>query len=326
MVLPDLKSIAKNAVKDSYSLDRIQWYKGVDPSLHHFPEVLTPLFHCASYQQILDDEDRLIYNQLFAQYVCEQFVFLEDRFLCRVVEKLIPWAGQVSWDLKSCLEIFLDEEVKHTEMFRRLARASAPERYTASDFYFLKIRAHEEALIRLMAKYPRALHFWIFVALLFEEKTIDYFSHYRMQQRSETHPQLDPLHSQVHKFHMMDEARHVQIDEHLLLFIFNRSAPALKFFNIQILKRMMTNYTNPKRANINIIHELCKIQPRLRTHQDHMCDEIRKQNGQSPYQLAQFSRKNFPKTFSYFDRDSQLSRAMRSVIMTYQPDELAKSA
>lgn len=326
MALPNLKSIAENALKDSYSLERIPWHKGVDPSVHHFPEVLTPLFHCHSYQQILDDEDRLLYNQLFAQYVCEQFIFLEDRFLCRVVEQLLPWAGQVSWDLKACLEIFLDEEVKHTEMFRRLQRASAPERYETNDFFFLKIRAHEDALIRLMASYPKALHFWIFVALLFEEKTVDYFSHYRAQQLSTTHPQLDQLHAQVHRFHMMDEARHVQIDEHLLTFIFNKSAPALKFLNIQILKIMMTNYTNPKRANINIVNELCKIQPRLRTHKERMCEEIRKQNGKSPYQMAQFSRRNFPKTFSYFDQDRQLSRAMRSVILTYNPDELAKSA
>jgi hypothetical protein len=326
MALPDLKSIAKNAMKDTYSLEQLPWHKGVDLELHHFPEVLTPLFHCHSYRQILDEEDRLIYNQLFAQYVCEQFIFLEDRFLCRVVEQLIPWASQMSWDLKVCLEIFLDEEVKHTEMFRRLARASAPERYAKSDFYFLRIRAHEDALIRLMASYPRTLHFWIFVALLFEEKTIDYFTHYRVQQRNASNPPLDALHTQVHRFHMMDEARHVQIDEHLLTFIFNKASPALKFVNIQLLKLMMTNYTNPKRANIKIIEELCKIQPRLRTHQERMFEEIRNQNGTSPYQLAQFSRKNFPKTFSYFDKDIRLSRAMRSVIMTYSPDDLAKSA
>jgi hypothetical protein len=326
MALPDLKSIAKNAVKDSYSLDRIPWHRGVDPSVHHFPEVLTPLFHCYSYSQILDEEDRLVYNQLFAQYVCEQFIFLEDRFLCRVVEQLLPWAAQVSWDLKACLEIFLDEEVKHTEMFRRLQRASDPERYATSDFFFLKIRAHEDALIRLMASYPKTLHFWIFVALLFEEKTIDYFTHYRTQQRNSSLPQLDQLHTQVHKFHMMDEARHVQIDEHLLNFIFNRATPSLRFFNIHLLKLMMTNYTNPKRANMNIIRELCRLQPRLRTHQERICGEVRQQNGRSPYQMAQFSRKNFPKTFSYFDGDSQLRRAMRSVILTYNPDELPKSA
>lgn len=326
MTLPDLKSIAQNAKRDSYSLDRIQWHKGIDHTRHHFPENLTPLFHCNSYNQILEEEERLLYNQLFAQYVCEQFIFLEDRFLCRVVENLLPWAARISWDLKACLEIFLDEEVKHTEMFRRLAKASAPERYSDGDYYFLMIKKHEEALVRVMASYPLAIHFWIFVALLFEEKTIDYFTHYRIQQRNSQQPELDQLHYQVHKFHMMDEARHVQIDEHLLAFIFNQTSPLLKFLNISLLKVMMRSYTNPKRANLRIIQELCHSCPRLRTHQERMCSEIKAQNGKSPYQMAQFSRKNFPKTFSYFDRDRRLSRAMQSVIMTYEPEDVAKTA
>lgn len=326
MTLPELKTIAQNAKRDCYSLDRIPWHKGVDPQAHHFPHVLTPLYHCNSYSHILEDHERQLYNQIFAQYVCEQFIFLEDRFLCRVLERLLPWATRVSWDLKTCLEIFLDEEVKHTEMFRRLAKMSNPERYERSDFYFLKLRKYEDSIIQLMATFPEILNFWIFVALLFEEKTIDYYTHYRFQQRSPASPILDTLHYQVHKFHMMDEARHVQIDEHLLIHLFNKAPAALRLVNIQLLKMMMTNYTNPKRANIAIVQELCRLMPRLRTHERQICDEVRAQNGQSPYQMAQFSRHNFPKTFSYFDQNQQLSRAMRRVILTYHPNDFPKSA
>lgn len=321
MSLPNLRTIAENAVKDAYGIHRIQWHKGVNNSLFFFPEVLTPLYHCSSYRNVLDEDDRRLYNQLFAQYVSEQFIFLEDRFLCRVVEGLLPWAGNVSWDLKKCLEIFLEEEVKHTEMFRRLNKICNSDRYSQNDFYFLKLKSYEDKLISAMAKFPRTINYWIWVALLFEEKTIDYFSHYRSQQRDSLAAKLDPLHYQVHQFHMLDEARHVQIDEHLLKYIFEKAGPLVKQVNIALLTKTLSNYTSPKRANIRIIEELCRTHPRLRSQVVRLSDEVRAQSGQSPYQMAQFSRKNFPKTFSYFDNDPAIQRAMQQVILTYTPPE-----
>jgi hypothetical protein len=326
MSLPELKAIAEAALKNMYSIDRISWHKGVDSGLHFFPESLTPLYHCASYRNVLDDDDRRCYNQLFAQYVSEQFIFLEDRFLCKVVEGLLPWATGISVDLKKCLEIFLEEEIKHTEMFRRLNRLCNPERYESQDYYFLRLRKHENALMNLMAKMPRHLNFWIWIALLFEEKTIDYFSHYRMQQRDEKQSKLDPMHYQVHQFHMLDEARHVQIDEHLLRYIFDKSPFPVRSMNILLLQRTMKSYTTPKRANILIIEDLCRMRRHLTHQADRLSEDVRAQKGQSPYQLAQYSRRNFPKTFSYFDSYQDVSDAMRSVIQTYSPAPLKQSA
>ncbi|MEY4065424.1 MAG: hypothetical protein RIR26_1632 [Pseudomonadota bacterium] len=321
MTLPDLRTIAENARKDSYNIDRIQWHKGVNKGLHFFPEILTPLFHCPSYKSVLDEDDRRLYNQLYAQYVSEQFIFLEDRFLCRVVEKLLPWASGVSWDLRNCLEIFLAEEVKHTEMFRRLLKNCNPERYSHTDFHFLKLEKYEEKIINTMSQFPRVLNYWIWVAMLFEEKTIDYFTHYRSQIRNDTAPKLDHLHYQVHQFHMLDEARHVQIDEHLLRYIFDKSNSILRNLNISLLRKMMKNYTNPRRANIAIVEELCVLHPRLRSQLHRLSSEVRSQNGESSYQMAQFSRSNFPKTFSYFDDYKDIRSAMQAVILTYKPSE-----
>lgn len=326
MSLPDLKTICENSLKQAYDINKILWHRGCDKSLHFFPEVLTPLYHCASYRNVLDEDDRRAYNQLFAQYVSEQFIFLEDRFLCRVVENLLPWSVGISVDLKRCLEIFLEEEIKHTEMFQRLNRICSPQRYSVSDYYFLRLQKHEERLLKLMAALPRQLNFWIWIALLFEEKTIDYFSHYRIQQRDQQGPKLDPLHYQVHQFHMLDEARHVQIDEHLLKYIFDKSNPLIRSMNVMLLRQTMKSYTSPKRANILIIEDLCKSRKHLRNQVEKLSDDVRSQKGRSPYQLAQYSRRNFPKTFGYFDSYSDISDAMQHVIQTYSPDAMKKSA
>lgn len=319
MGLPELKVIAEHARKDSYPLERINWSVGIDRSLFFFPENQTPLFHCPSYSTRLDLEDRRVYNQLYAQYVSEQFVFLEDCFLCRAVDSLLPWAARVSADLRDCLEIFLEEEVKHTEMFRRLLRICNPERYQKSDYYFLKIKKHEKAVIQTMSSFPRALNYWIWVALLFEEKTVDYFAQYRIHQRNPKNGKLDPLHQQVHQFHMIDEARHVQIDEYLLMYIFDKAPSFSRKLNIALFSEMMKNYTNPKRANIDIVEELCALRPNLLPLKEQLKQEVRAQNGDSPYQRAQFSRKTFPKTFAYFDKNADLSLKMQKVIPTYQP-------
>lgn len=326
MSLPDLKTIAENATKDAYSIEKISWHKGVDTSLHYFPELLTPLYHCEAYRTVLDEEDRRFYNQLYGQYVNEQFVFLEDRFLCRVVENLLPWARRISVELSNCLTIFLEEEVKHTEMFRRLNRLSSKERYQHQDYHFLRLRPREENLMSIMAQAPRQVNFWIWVALLFEEKTIDYFSHFRSQQRNSESPKIDSLYHQVHQFHMIDEARHVQIDEHLLRYIFDKSSFLTRKMNIFLLKKTMKNYTSPERANIFIVEELCHTRAHLKNQCERISAEVRAQKGQSPYQYAQYSRRNFPKTFSYFDSFPDVSRAMRDIIKTYQPEPAQKTA
>lgn len=326
MSLPELSTIAENATKHAYSIEKIAWHKGVNSELFFFPESLTALYHCPSYKSVLDEDDRRAYNQLFAQYVSEQFIFLEDRFLCKVVEGLLPWSVGVSSDLKRCLEIFLEEEVKHTEMFRRLNRMCNPDRYSQNDYFFLRLKKYEDRLVKMMASMPRHLNFWIWVALLFEEKTIDYFSHYRSQQRDEGMKKLDPLHYQVHQFHMLDEARHVQIDEHLLRYIFEKSNPLVRNLNIMLLRQTMKNYTSPKRANIFIIEDLCQSRRHLRAQVERLSNEVRLQKGQSPYQLAQYSRRNFPKTFSYFDSYTDVSEAMQEVIQTYSPKDLKQSA
>ena len=326
MTLPDLRTIAENAQKDAYSIDRIQWHKGVDNQRHYFPEKLTPLYHCTSYRTLLDEEDRKLYNQLYAQYISEQFIFLEDRFLCKVVDGLLPWASKVSWELKRCLEIFLEEEIKHTEMFRRLNRLCSPEHYSDRDFRFLQLQPIENKLMETMSKYPKVVNFWIWIALLFEEKTIDCFTHYRLQQRDDQAPKIDPLHFQVHQFHMLDEARHVQIDEHLLRYIFNKSNTVVRTMNIALLKKTMANYTNPKRANVFLVEELCRRHSRLKPKIEKLSNEVRAQNGRSGYQVAQYSRRNFPKTFGYFDADPGVRSAMRQVILTYEPHEEAHTA
>lgn len=326
MSLPDLKTISENAAKDAYSIEQIPWHKGLDNSLFYFPEVATPLYHCPSYLNVLDDDDRRHYNQLYAQYVSEQFIFLEDRFLCRVVEGLLPWAVGVSTDLKKCLEIFLEEEIKHTEMFRRLNRLCHPDRYALKDYYFLRLKKHEDQIMSLMAQMPRQLNFWIWIALLFEEKTIDAFTQYRIQQRDESANKLDPLHYHVHQFHMRDEARHVQIDEHLLQYIFDKSSFLIRNLNVALLKKTMSNYTTPKRSNIFIIEDLCNSRKHLRNQVARLTNDIKSLKGQSPFQLAQYSRKNFPKTFSYFDHYSDVSEAMQEVIRTYSPLSMKQTA
>ncbi|MEY4065032.1 MAG: hypothetical protein RIR26_1240 [Pseudomonadota bacterium] len=319
MNLPELRNIAENARKDSYDIERIHWSAGVNRELFFFPEGQSPLFYCKSYSALMNQDDRRLYNQLYAQYVSEQFVFLEDCFLCRAVDQLLPWASSISADLRDCLEIFLEEEIKHTEMFRRLLRICNPERYAKSDYYFLRIKKYEKAVIHAMTTFPRALNYWIWVALLFEEKTIDYFIQYRNYQRDAKNGKLDPLHMQVHQFHMIDEARHVQIDEHLLNYISDRASPLLRKINISLFRNMMGKYTNPTRANVDIVKELCQLRPHLREHESVLTQEVLAQNGNSPYQAVQFSRKTFPKTFSHFDSRKDLSQAMQEVIMTYQP-------
>ena len=71
---------------------------------------------------------------------------LEDRFLIQMVRGLKK-RGRTHLPglLWTCLDMFVEEEVKHTDMFRQLARRSVPGRYEKSDYYFMKLGRLESA-------------------------------------------------------------------------------------------------------------------------------------------------------------------------------------
>src|SRR6267378_2262372 len=98
----------------------------VDFSKLFLPEPFTPLYHTASYAG-LTTEQRRRYNQLYALYFNEQIIFFETSLSESV---LLPLARSgLPERLVQALGEFMEDERRHTRMFRALNRACSPELY-----------------------------------------------------------------------------------------------------------------------------------------------------------------------------------------------------
>lgn len=323
-VLP-LDTLKRRAEANAFDIEDIDWSRGVDFTRPFFPEHLTPLPHTKVWVE-LEPAERLTYNQLYGQMINEQFVFLEDRFLVRVVGGLRERSRlRLPDELVAALDVFVVEEVKHTEMFRRLARLTAPATYATSDYHFLQLGRAEDALLAFMAKRPDFFVFWVWMALAFEEKTIDYYRHYQRHQKERPDAPLDPLYSDVHRFHMLDEVRHVQIDHHLVREFYDRCGALLRQLNVRLLARTLRAYTRPRRANLRVVEELARRHPRLAPLLETFKAQLRALAACRDWQEITYSRKNAPQTFALFDAHPEMRALAGSVLFCYEPEPVRAS-
>ncbi|MDC3378897.1 diiron oxygenase [Planctomycetota bacterium] len=319
MKVPDLATIKRQAERNHYDLDNIPWEQGVDHGKWFYPEHISPLFHTPSYAKLTLDEQKT-YNQIYAQAINEQFIFLEDVFLVRFLGDLSArLKKKLPADLQEAIANFVEEEVKHTEMFRKLARVTAPGRYMDTDYHFLRLRGTEKRALAFMAKHPDKFVFWTWLALAFEEKTVDYYRQYVHHQKSTPEHELDPLYFAVHKAHMMDEVRHVQVDHHLIHYFYDQCGPMLKAFNVKLVFRMLKSYLTPKRTQVRVLDELVHRCPRLKPLRNDMVHQVKN----SPtWQPATYARKNAPQTFALFDAYPEFHELQRFA-QCYEPQEVS---
>lgn len=315
-VLP-LDTLMKRADQNGYDIADIDWSRGVDFGKWFFPERITPLAHTPIYQE-LTLEERLAYNQLYGQATNEQFIFLEEWFLVRIIDALRKRGG-LEGQLRECIDLFVEEEVKHTEMFRRLARLTNPERYGKSDFYFLRLGRAEDAFLKFMARRPELFVFWTWVGLAFEEKTVDYFRHYQRHEKERPDAPLDPLYMEVHRYHMLDEVRHVQIDHHLIRALYDGCGKLLRTVNVKLLARTLASYTRPRRANVRVVEELARRCPRLAPRLPEMKAQIIALATSRTWQEATYSRRNAPQTFALFDEYPEMHALAGATLFCYEP-------
>ena len=316
-----LETIAKRAEDNHYDIDSIGWDDGVDFSRYFFPEHLTPLFHCPVYQE-LSEPQRLSYNQLYGMATNEQFIFLEERFLVQFIGNLLEkQRKKLPSELVSALDNFVDEEIKHTEMFRKLARLSNPERYTDSDYYFLRLGKAEGALLDLMAKKPDFFTFWCVLGVAFEEKTIDYYRHYQRHKRERPEKELDPLYFDVHKLHMLDEVRHVQIDHHLVKLFYEGQGSIGRKINVKVISKMLQSYARPKRTSIRVVEDLVREHPDLQPKLEAMCTQLRS----LPWSAISYTPKNVPQTYALFEEYPEL-RHLSVNLLAYEPGAIEPEA
>src|SRR6185295_2280360 len=99
------------------------------------------------------------------------------------------------------LESFWADEVRHSDMFRRLNRRAAPELYAGGDFHFIRVPRALVAVLRAATRRPRLFPLFLWLMLLQEERSLHYSGEY-LRRRAE----MEPAFLGAYRAHLVDEA------------------------------------------------------------------------------------------------------------------------
>lgn len=315
MKISPIETLNEDAKKNFFDLESLPWSPGVDRTKLFGPEDMSHLYYCPSYQ-LLTTEEKRYYNQVHGMGVAEQFIFLEEILLVRGLESIVARQGaRLPAPLKQAIATFVEEEIKHSAMFARLLAAADPEVYGKSRWDVYKLSRSEYFFFDVCLKMPEIFLWWIWLAVVFEEKTLDFYRKYKAVPDRDS---LDPLFYAVHRYHAIDEVRHFQLDHH---FIDQWWVPApswKKWINKQIFSRMMWSFTHPRRTVRHALEKLLARFPRLEAHREAIFTECLVVYKNPAWQEAFYSRSSLPHTFALLDRFPEM-HSMRDVFPMFTP-------
>ena len=107
---------------------------------------------------------------------------------------------------------------------------------------------------------------------------------------------------------MKDEARHLQVDAHLIEACLLDEGGMRQVLNAKLFKTMLAGITQPKAngSGIKVISRLVEELPELKPLQSEMIQAILDLSDNTAFQESLFNRRIMPLTFGLFDASSQL--------------------
>jgi hypothetical protein len=243
---PPKKDFARSKF-DRFELPPTEFYLGIQKDIFWIPENISPWFYLHSYQA-LPVEVRRRYNQLYALATNEVFAIFEKEFICPILQQLAQTPG-LSDEKKFLLDGFCREEIKHAEMFNQLNLAAEP-KYYQQNTYFISRNAHPSGVFTLdqIKKYPQIFGVWVWIALLFEERSLMYSKEYLKDKTGSVSSHF----KQIHHWHMLEEVHHVQLDEFLANEFYRPLAPWKRWLTARMMSSVIRSFQSPRRISLVI--------------------------------------------------------------------------
>ncbi len=218
--------------------DRIDWSTPIDRSRRFYCDRLTPLYHTPVYTE-LSDAHRLRYNQLTGLYSNELIGFLETFVLGRTLQALTKRTDlRLPGGLMEALHQFQADEARHADLWKRLNRLSEPEWYRDREYRILSVPRPALAAAEFLAGHPVAFPLVFWIQLVQEERSID------ISRRMAGAPaaEIEPRYAAVYGGHLRDEARHVQLDWHLIDLLYAPRRPIMDLDRFKLINETLGHF------------------------------------------------------------------------------------
>lgn len=298
-----LEELNRRSEKDAFNLKDCQFKGTASSDRQWMPEGMLPLSYLPKFQQ-LPDHLKMKINQMYAQAICEQFIWFEKRLLCPILVKLNK-GKNLPPPLKETLRHFSEEEDKHSELFWRVLEYSNPRLYSQRQFFYFNLKAYQNLFIGTIVKHPNKFLVWVWMAVFFEERTIEFSRQYRREAKT-----LDPTFVKAHHLHLLEESRHVQMDQYLLQYFYNDASKIKKIIAVILFKILLKSYTSPQRISKNIIRQLKKTFPKEKKILKQLEKELPLLSTNLQYQKKTFGPETLPRTHLLLDKYKEMSNIL----------------
>lgn len=245
-----LADLNEDAVKRHFDASALKLDRPVDRTKFWIPDELMPMSYLPSYQ-LLTVEQKLRANQLRAVALCEQFIWFEQDLIVPVLQKVRSWKG-VSSELLIAIDHFIEDEHKHSLMFRNLAAWAEPKHFTTNRYWLFKNTFSMQVFFKMVHAAPADLIFWVWLAVLFEEKTLDFSRKYRSI-NAKNPANFDQKFVEAHHLHYLDELRHHMLDEYLLETFYSKFSPAKKKLAGYMFSKVLKRFTSPSSLILSVL-------------------------------------------------------------------------
>lgn len=317
----DLKTINRLSPVRTYQFDSIPWHLGVDQSRNFVHPRMITLTHCPIFAE-LTPEEQLYYNQVHGMGVCENFALLEEVYLVRAIQALLSEKPcKVPKDLADALEFQMVEEVKHSLIFNQLLCIAAPEVYgddphkAFSRYRTCVLGKVERWFLDITTHLRHQMIGWVWSAMLFEEKNLAY---YRTLSRDPDGATLDPLFFAVHKFHAVDEVRHIHTGVHMVDLFWEHAPWWKRRINVPFTIAALKSSAYPRRTTQRAIEFLVRRFPRLEPMLPRMRREIEAATRTESWHQTLYSKKTLSHLFMMLDAYPEM-RGMERHFLCYKP-------
>jgi len=207
------------------------------------PDSIAPWTYLPAYQSLTDDM-KLRYNQLHACTVNELFIWFAQKLMLPILNRLIVNSNHDP-EFKITCQTYSKEEVKQSEVIRRLSKSSASELYKKTDFYFFNSHASIIAwLIKTSLKFPQSMSTWCWILILFKERTLMYSKEY-----IKAKVEVSSIYNKVHHFHMFEETRHAQMNQIFIEKMYSGASDLNRRITAYILGKVLESFSSPKRMS-----------------------------------------------------------------------------
>lgn len=284
----------------------------IDHSLHFMCPTSTALYYAPSYRR-LTAAQALRYNQLTALAINELVYWFETE----VARTLLPGLARrpdVSASLRECLELFLAEEVLHSQVWRDLNRRAAPAWYATGLRHFVRPSRLAGWLLRALGRQPDRWPVILWVVLSQEEIAMEF-----ARRASRSSVKLEPHFEAAYRAHQEDEIRHVQIDWHLIDWIYREAGVIKRFFTARSYRFMVREFfLKPVRLAVRVVDALITEHPELAVSRATLVGELKSLALDRDYQQMLYSRRSHPVTFGLFDQNPEFHCVTR-LFEGYEP-------